>query len=140
MKVETLDRLEAVGAAAWRDLHAASHLRSPFLSFTWQREWARAFASTRRVEVRTVKDDTGAVRLTAAALDLLPGLDLAAIDPTGVTLLPAAGRYRAEIADVPRAHHGGQPGSDAQPGLFESDNPVSPLHDHSNEGPDDFRN
>ena len=58
MKVETLDRLEAVGAAAWRDLHAASHLRSPFLSFTWQREWARAFASTRRVEVRTVKDDT----------------------------------------------------------------------------------
>ena len=74
MKVETLDRLEAVGAAAWRDLHAASHLRSPFLSFTWQREWARAFASTRRVEVRTVKDDTGHLIAVLPLYEAEPGL------------------------------------------------------------------
>ena len=52
--------------------------------------WARAY-----------QDDGGAPRLTAAALELLAGLDLAAVDATGLTLLPAAGRYRPTIADSP---------------------------------------
>ena len=42
MKVDVHDRLEAVGADAWDALHAATRLRSPFLSWTWQREWARS--------------------------------------------------------------------------------------------------
>jgi len=52
--------------------------------------WARAY-----------QDDGGAARLTEAALTLLVGLDLAAIDSTGLTLLPAAGRYRPTVNDTP---------------------------------------
>lgn len=52
--------------------------------------WARAF-----------QDESGAARLTAAALELLVALDLAVVDETAVTLLPAAGRYRPEVADAP---------------------------------------
>jgi uncharacterized protein (TIGR02678 family) len=52
--------------------------------------WARRF-----------QDDGGADRLTSEALDLLAGLDLAAVDATGLTLLPAAGRYRPTVADAP---------------------------------------
>ena len=56
MKVQTQDRLEAVGAAAWDALVDATRLRSPFLRWTWQREWVRAFAADARLEVRTVED------------------------------------------------------------------------------------
>src|SRR5262245_3075792 len=59
MKVSIRDRLEAVGASAWDGLVAASRLRSPFLSWAWQCEWARTFASDRRVEIRCVEDDAG---------------------------------------------------------------------------------
>src|SRR5262245_52091804 len=59
MKVSIRDRLEAVGASAWDGLVAASRLRSPFLSWAWQYEWARTFASDRRVEIRCVEDDAG---------------------------------------------------------------------------------
>ena len=45
MKVSIRDRLEAVGASAWDGLVAASRLRSPFLSWAWQSEWARTFAA-----------------------------------------------------------------------------------------------
>ena len=51
--------------------------------------WARAYQTT-----------DGAGQLASAALSLLVGLDLAAVDAAGFTLLPAAGRYRPEIADV----------------------------------------
>ena len=56
MKVEVLDRLEAVGASAWDQLVAGSRLRSPFSSWIWQREWVRAFAQGRRLEIRRVRD------------------------------------------------------------------------------------
>lgn len=67
--------------------------------------WARAF-----------QDDDGAARLTAAALELLVALDLAVVDETAVTLLPAAGRYRPEVADAPT--HGSADMS--SPNLFDA--------------------
>ena len=59
VKVEVADRLDAVGAAAWDRLHAATRLRSPFLSWIWQSHWARAFAADRRLDVRRVVDGEG---------------------------------------------------------------------------------
>jgi CelD/BcsL family acetyltransferase involved in cellulose biosynthesis len=59
VKTEILEDLDAVGPAAWQALHAASALRSPFLSWTWQSEWARAFAPDDRLEIRRVTDDAG---------------------------------------------------------------------------------
>ena len=59
MKVQTHDRLEAVGAAAWDALVGASRLRAPFLGFTWQREGVRAFVPQARLEIRTVEDEAG---------------------------------------------------------------------------------
>lgn len=59
MKIEVLERLDAVGPAAWQTLHAATALRSPFLTWTWQSEWARAFATADRLEIWRVLDDAG---------------------------------------------------------------------------------
>lgn len=59
MKVETFDRLEAIGPAAWSALHEGARLRSPFLTFAWQRAWVGAFAPDRRLDIRTVKDAAG---------------------------------------------------------------------------------
>ena len=59
MKVQAHDAFEAIGAPAWDGLVAATHLRSPFLSWTWQHEWALAFAPSRRLEIRAVEDDGG---------------------------------------------------------------------------------
>ena len=51
--------------------------------------WARAYQTT-----------DGAAQLASAALNLLADLDLAAVDQAGFTLLPAAGRYRPQVADI----------------------------------------
>jgi len=59
MKVSIRDRLEAIGASAWDGLVAASRLRSPFLSWAWQSEWARTFAGDCRLEIRCVQDGGG---------------------------------------------------------------------------------
>src|SRR5438552_2765208 len=59
VKVQAHDSFDAVGASAWDGLVAATRLRSPFLSWTWQHEWAQAFAPTRRLEIRVVQDDGG---------------------------------------------------------------------------------
>jgi CelD/BcsL family acetyltransferase involved in cellulose biosynthesis len=87
--------LEAVGATAWRDLHAATRLRSPFLSFTWQREWVRAFAPARRLELRSVKDETGGLVAVLPLYEVEPGL-LRLIGGTDVSdyldVLAVAGR------------------------------------------------
>src|SRR2546428_8204045 len=48
-----------VGAWGWDGLVGATRLRSPFMSWTWQPEWARLFAPDRRVEIRVVQDDGG---------------------------------------------------------------------------------
>jgi CelD/BcsL family acetyltransferase involved in cellulose biosynthesis len=63
VKTDVLDSLEAVGADAWDALHAGSRLRSPFLAWTWQRQWMTAFGEGLRLEVRRVVD--GAGRLVA---------------------------------------------------------------------------
>ena len=83
MKTEILEDLDAVGPAAWQALHAASSLRSPFLSWTWQSEWARAFAPDHRLEIRRVTDDAGRVlgllplyEAETGVLRLLGGVDV----------------------------------------------------------------
>jgi len=81
VKTDVVDRLEAVGAAAWDRLVAGSRLRSPFLTWPWQREWTRAFAADRRLEVRRVEDAEGRV------VALLP---LHEVEPGVLTLLGGA--------------------------------------------------
>ena len=78
MKVDVHDRFEAIGPSAWNDVHAASRLRAPCSSYTWQREWTRAFAPGRRLEIRTVTTAGG--RLAA----ILP---LYEAEPSRLTLL-----------------------------------------------------
>ena len=51
--------------------------------------WARAYQTS-----------DGGARLAAAALDQLASLSLAAVESAGFSLLPAAGRYRPQIADL----------------------------------------
>jgi CelD/BcsL family acetyltransferase involved in cellulose biosynthesis len=59
VKVDLHDRLEAVSGTAWDDLLARSSVPSPFLSWIWQRHWARACAGDRRLEIRTAVDGAG---------------------------------------------------------------------------------
>jgi CelD/BcsL family acetyltransferase involved in cellulose biosynthesis len=73
VKVEVHDRLEAVSPLAWNDLLDRARLRSPFLTMTWQREWVRAFAGGRRVEVRTVVDGGGQLAGALALCEVEPG-------------------------------------------------------------------
>ena len=73
MKVLIRDRLEAVGAPAWDGLVAATGLRSPFLSWTWQREWARVFAADRRLEIRCVEDGSGGLVAVLPLYEAAPG-------------------------------------------------------------------
>ena len=73
MKVSIRDRLEAVGASAWDGLVAASRLRSPFLSWAWQSEWARTFAADRRLEIRCVEDGAGNLIAILPLYESAPG-------------------------------------------------------------------
>lgn len=95
MKVDALDRLDAIGETAWGELHRRARLRSPFLTYAWQREWARTFASGRRLELRTVKDADGALIAVLPLCEVEPGL-LRTIGGTDVSdyldLLCVAGR------------------------------------------------
>jgi CelD/BcsL family acetyltransferase involved in cellulose biosynthesis len=74
VKVDLHDRLEAVGGAAWDDLLARSGVSSPFLGWTWQEHWARAFAPDRRLEVRTVVDGAGRLVAILPLVDAEPGV------------------------------------------------------------------
>jgi CelD/BcsL family acetyltransferase involved in cellulose biosynthesis len=71
VKIDVHDTLEAVGPEAWGTLHDQSRLRSPFLGWTWQREWVEVFGEGRRLELRRAVD--GAGRLVA----LLPLVEVA---------------------------------------------------------------
>jgi CelD/BcsL family acetyltransferase involved in cellulose biosynthesis len=73
MKVSIRDRLEAVGASGWDGLVAASRLRSPFLSWAWQSEWARTFAADRRLEIRCVEDGAGNLIAVLPLFESAPG-------------------------------------------------------------------
>jgi CelD/BcsL family acetyltransferase involved in cellulose biosynthesis len=73
VKVDLHERLEAVGPAAWDQLVAGSRLRSPFLTWTWQREWVRAFAPGRRLEIRRVQDDDGRLIALLPLCEMEPG-------------------------------------------------------------------
>jgi CelD/BcsL family acetyltransferase involved in cellulose biosynthesis len=59
VKIDVHDSLEAVGPDAWDTLHAGTRLRSPFLAWTWQREWLTVFGEGRRLELRRVVDSAG---------------------------------------------------------------------------------
>jgi len=73
MKVQTHERFDAIDAAAWDALVEASQLRSPFLSWAWQSEWARAFVATERLEVRTVEDEAGRLVAILPLWETAPG-------------------------------------------------------------------
>ena len=74
MKIEVLERLDAVGPTAWQTLHAATALRSPFLTWTWQSEWARAFAPDDRLEIWRVLDDAGRLLGLLPLFEAEPGV------------------------------------------------------------------
>jgi CelD/BcsL family acetyltransferase involved in cellulose biosynthesis len=74
VKIELLEGLDAVGPSAWQALHARTALRSPFLSWTWQSEWARAFAAGTRLELRRVTDDAGHLRGLLPLYEVEPGV------------------------------------------------------------------
>lgn len=74
MKIEVLEGLDAVGPSVWQALHATTALRSPFLSWTWQSEWVRAFAPGDRIEIRRVTDDAGHLRGLLPLYEAEPGL------------------------------------------------------------------
>jgi CelD/BcsL family acetyltransferase involved in cellulose biosynthesis len=73
VKIEIHDSLDAVGASAWDALQGASRLRSPFLAWTWQSEWVRAFGEGRRLEVRRVTDGTGQLVALLPLIEIAPG-------------------------------------------------------------------
>src|SRR3989442_5744889 len=74
MKTDVVDRLEAVGVAAWDPLGAQSRLRSPFLTWTWQGEWRRGFAADRRLEIRGVEDAGGRLVALLPLHEAAPGV------------------------------------------------------------------
>lgn len=73
MKVTVHDRFEAVGAPAWTTLHARTGLRSPFLTWLWQTEWAREFAHGHRVEIWRLEDGDETVVALLALYEAEPG-------------------------------------------------------------------
>ena len=72
MKTHVHESLEAVGSEAWEALHADSALRSPFLSWAWQREWLAVFGESRRLELRTVTDDAGRLMAALPLVEIAP--------------------------------------------------------------------
>ena len=73
MNVSILDRLEAVGAAAWTQLVVGSRLPTPFASYVWHREWVRVFAPAARLEIRKVEDDDGQLVAVLPLVETAPG-------------------------------------------------------------------
>jgi CelD/BcsL family acetyltransferase involved in cellulose biosynthesis len=100
VKVDVPDGLEAVGASAWLALHAATRLRSPFLGWPWQTEWARSFAADRRVEIHRLEDRDGLVAVLPlyeaepGVFRLIGGVDVSDY----LDLLAVAGREDAAWA------------------------------------------
>jgi CelD/BcsL family acetyltransferase involved in cellulose biosynthesis len=94
VKVLSYPGFDGVGATAWSRLHAGSRLRSPFLTWAWQTEWARAFAPGRPLEIWRVEDSDGLVAVlplwerAPGVRELIGGADISDY----LDLLAAAGR------------------------------------------------
>jgi CelD/BcsL family acetyltransferase involved in cellulose biosynthesis len=73
VKTHVHESLEGVGSEAWEAVHADSALRSPFLSWIWQREWLAVFGEGRRLELRTVTDDAGRLVAILPLVEIAPG-------------------------------------------------------------------
>jgi len=108
VKIEVLEGLDAVGASAWQALHAATERRSPFLSWTWQSEWTRAFASGHRIEIRRATDDAGRLLGLLPLYEAEPGVFrlLGGVDVSDyLDLMAEAGReedvWAALVASLP---------------------------------------
>jgi CelD/BcsL family acetyltransferase involved in cellulose biosynthesis len=59
MKVDVLPALTGLDEASWNGLLDRSAAPSVFLTWTWQTEWARAFAPDHPLQVLAVTDDDG---------------------------------------------------------------------------------
>jgi CelD/BcsL family acetyltransferase involved in cellulose biosynthesis len=73
VKTDVHESLEAVGPEGWEALHADSALRSPFLTWAWQREWLAAFGEGRRLALYTVSDDAGRLLAVLPLVETAPG-------------------------------------------------------------------
>jgi CelD/BcsL family acetyltransferase involved in cellulose biosynthesis len=74
VKVRVHERLDAVGEAAWTALHARTRLRSPFLTWAWQREWVQAFATAARLAIWRVDECDTAPLALLPLYEAAPGL------------------------------------------------------------------
>jgi CelD/BcsL family acetyltransferase involved in cellulose biosynthesis len=72
--VDVVDRLEAIGPVAWGELHRGAGVRSPFLSYTWQREWVAAFAPGQPLALHAVRDDAGTLIAVLPLVEVQPAL------------------------------------------------------------------
>ena len=112
MKVDVHDRLDAVGEAAWSELHARTQLRSPFLTWIWQHQWAEVFTTDHRLEIWSVKDadqlvavlplyeaDPGVFRILGG-VEISDYLDLIAVAGREEEAWAALLRARAEAGTV----------------------------------------
>jgi CelD/BcsL family acetyltransferase involved in cellulose biosynthesis len=73
VKTEVHESLEAVGPEAWEALHADSRPRSPFMSWTWQREWLAVFGEGRRLELRSITEPNGRLLAVLPLVEIAPG-------------------------------------------------------------------
>jgi len=73
VKTDVHESLEAVGSEAWEALHADSRLRSPFLTWAWQRDWLAAFGEGRRLALHAVSDDAGRLLAILPLVEVAPG-------------------------------------------------------------------
>jgi CelD/BcsL family acetyltransferase involved in cellulose biosynthesis len=73
VKIDVHESLEAVGPEAWEALHGDSRLRSPFLSWTWQREWLAVLGEGHRLELRRLTDAGGQLLALLPLVEVAPG-------------------------------------------------------------------
>jgi CelD/BcsL family acetyltransferase involved in cellulose biosynthesis len=72
VKTDVHESLEAVGSEAWEALHADSGLRSPFLTWAWQRDWLAAFGEGRRLALHAASDDAGRLLAVLPLVEVAP--------------------------------------------------------------------
>jgi CelD/BcsL family acetyltransferase involved in cellulose biosynthesis len=111
VKVSVLERLEAVGAAAWTQLVVGSRMPTPFASYVWNREWVRAFAPASRLEIRKVEDDDGQLVAILPLVESGPGVlhTVGGVDVSDyLDLIARRGREEEAWAALLQARSGSQ--------------------------------